>query len=192
MTTPTPGELIQFDQVLKGDRLTFLTRDNGFDGSGDDIERTGIVTLKTDKAIDLHVGGGIHVFRNGKDRIEGAGARLLRSEWYGRCVRLAERGRLPYEADFVVYVDFGTIVWAMWTPDPVKAAAPQSLADTIHHPANSDAELIATMQRQTRAQGYSNSGWVMGSGSNPGDYVGASKREAMATLRAIVAEHFRK
>lgn len=81
---------VDFDQVQEGDTLTFLTADNGFGGSGNFVSRTGVVFRKTGKVIDLNVGGGTPVFRNGKSRIEGATARLCRADWSRRSVRYAD------------------------------------------------------------------------------------------------------
>lgn len=82
--------ILHFDQVEVGDKLTFQTRDNGFGGSGGFIDRDGVVFRKTDKVVDLTVDGGIGVFKNGKNRIEGGTARLRKADWYDRQVRRSE------------------------------------------------------------------------------------------------------
>lgn len=91
MTQPNLTPVVHFDEVKINDRITFLTRDNGYGGSGDHIERTGTVTRKTDKVVDLYVGGGTHVFERGKDRLLGATARLRKTDWYDRSPRRADR-----------------------------------------------------------------------------------------------------
>jgi hypothetical protein len=88
--------VVHFDEVEVNDKITFRTRDNGFGGSGDFIERTGTVIRKTDKVVDLYVGGGIAVFAldsrgRGRESVQGATARLRKAEWYDRSPRRAAK-----------------------------------------------------------------------------------------------------
>lgn len=89
-------ERIDFDNVSVGDELVFATADNGFTGSGNFVDRSGIVTGKTDRTVTLRVVGNNpfadQVFRNGKARGLGRTARLRRTDWGRRAVRLARKG----------------------------------------------------------------------------------------------------
>jgi hypothetical protein len=88
-----------FAQAAIGDEIRFLTRDNGFGGTGESIERTGTITAKTDVSITVYVGGGEWVFRavgnHGKTSLRGATARIRRADWSGRDPRLIRRKSMP-------------------------------------------------------------------------------------------------
>lgn len=80
---------IGFKNVSVGDRLTFATRDNGYGGSGDMIDRTGTVTTITAKTVTVRLDNpnSVRVFEGGRSRTYGLTARLRAADWYGRSVR---------------------------------------------------------------------------------------------------------
>lgn len=81
------GELIDFSEVRKGDRLTFRTRDNGFGGAGGFIDRTGTVRTVTAKSVVVE---GVPALRFPTWPAESSGTALLRrADWYDRQPRLA-------------------------------------------------------------------------------------------------------
>lgn len=83
------AEPIGFGDVNIGDRLVFATRDNGFGGTGDLIDRTGVVTSATEKTVTVELDNPtpIRAFEGGKARTYGLTARLRAAHWYGRSVR---------------------------------------------------------------------------------------------------------
>ncbi|WP_160051183.1 hypothetical protein [Nocardiopsis sp. FR26] len=93
------NEPVNFEDVQIGDTLTFCNRDNGFGGSGNRINRTGVVTGKTEKTVTVKVTGhnplAVGVFTlnsrgHGKEVTYGATARLRASTWNDRQVRRVE------------------------------------------------------------------------------------------------------
>lgn len=86
-TSRTAGEPIAFADVQVGDVVTFATRDNGFGGSGDLLDRTGTVTTKTEKTVIV---SGVEILRYAEyGHTNTRTARLRKADWYDRCVRLA-------------------------------------------------------------------------------------------------------
>lgn len=71
--------MIAFTDVREGDRLSFLTSNNGYDGTGRPVKRIGTVTRVTTKTVAVDCG----------DNPWGKRAVLRRSAWSSRCpVRL--------------------------------------------------------------------------------------------------------
>ena len=83
--TRKPGQDLAFTDVKVGDHITFLTRDNGFGGSGGQIKRDGTVKSVTDKTVTVE---GVRMLRWSNNWT--GTARLRRADWYDRSVRLAE------------------------------------------------------------------------------------------------------
>lgn len=87
------GQVIHFDDVEVGDLVTFSTRDNGFDGTGGVIDRTGPVVAKTAKTVTV---GDVAPLRYPTWPAEPTyTARLRRADWYDRGVRYAGRQQPP-------------------------------------------------------------------------------------------------
>ncbi|WP_060888045.1 hypothetical protein [Streptomyces caniscabiei] len=98
MTTMTENktetfEPVTFQDVREGDRVRFVTANNGFGGDGGDLWRTGTVTKVTDKTVTVEITGhnplAEDVFRGGKSRKLGRTARLRQADWHHRCVSKA-------------------------------------------------------------------------------------------------------
>jgi hypothetical protein len=79
--------VISFDEVQVGQTLVFQTIDNGFGGGGDFYDRSGVVISKTERTVTL---GGVRRGRQWQENFSGT-ARLRRSDWYRRNVRLDEK-----------------------------------------------------------------------------------------------------
>lgn len=121
-------EPVDFKDLNVGDTVTFLTADNGFTGSGQFVNREGIVISKTDKSITVRVVGSNPLMDGWKNR----SANLRQADWSRRCVRLvAKADNLPFDAEHVVYADFGHTVEALWTADPRTCCRPQACCE--HH-----------------------------------------------------------
>ncbi|ELP67664.1 hypothetical protein STRTUCAR8_08534 [Streptomyces turgidiscabies Car8] len=75
---PETFEPVDFSNVHEGDRLQFVTANNGFDG-GDQVWRTGRVTKVTAKTVTVDC----------DSSLLGRGARLRRADWPYRCVSKA-------------------------------------------------------------------------------------------------------
>lgn len=71
-------EPVAFTDVREGDRVQFVTANNGFDG-GDQVWRTGTVTRVTDKSATVDC----------DTNVIGKTARLRRADWHYRCVSKA-------------------------------------------------------------------------------------------------------
>lgn len=189
----TTSEPVGFADVNVGDTLTFFTRDNGYGGTGNSVRREGVVTSKTAKSVTLRVVGENpfreNVFRNGKGHELGRTARIRRNDWGSRIGgRTANVEKLPYDAEHAIYADHGHSVDAMWTPSPEQAKDPNGI--NILDRANECVEMIATIERRYKADGYNESGWFIRPAGYGWDYAGANKREAMKALRAAVADYF--
>lgn len=98
MTTMTENKTETFEpaafaDVHEGDRVRFVTANNGFGSDGGDLWRTGTVTKVTDKTVTVEVTGpnplAEDVFRGGKSRKLGRTARLRQADWHHRCVSKA-------------------------------------------------------------------------------------------------------
>lgn len=86
-------EPVTFQDVHEGDRVRFVTANNGFGSDGGDLWRTGTVTKVTDKTATVEITGpnplAEDVFRGGKSRKLGRTARLRQADWHHRCVSKA-------------------------------------------------------------------------------------------------------
>jgi hypothetical protein len=84
---------VEFGNVHEGDRVQFVTANNGFGSSGDDLWRTGTVVKVTEKTVTVEITGhnplAEDVFRDGKSRKLGRTARLRQADWPRRCVNKA-------------------------------------------------------------------------------------------------------
>lgn len=92
----------------------------------------------------------------------------------------------PYDADHVSVIDDGHHVTALWTPDPAQAANPRGI-DLIDR-ANENVELIATLRRVYKKDGWPYSGWLI-IDTVGGDFA-PNKREAMKALRHTINGYF--
>lgn len=95
-TTENKNETFQpvtFQDVREGDRVQFVTANNGFGSDGGDLWRTGTVTKVTTKTVTVEITGpnplAEDVFRDGKSRKLGRTARLRQADWHHRCVSKA-------------------------------------------------------------------------------------------------------
>lgn len=79
---------------------------------------------------------------------------------------------------------------AMWTPDAEQAKDPKGI-DIIDR-ANESVEMIASIERRYKSDGYSEGGWFIRASGYGWDYAAPNKREAMKALRAAVAGYFNR
>jgi hypothetical protein len=186
---------VAFSDVHEGDHLRFVTANNGFGSSGEDLWRTGTVIKVTDKTVTVEITGSnplaVDVFVSGKSRKLGRTARLRRADWHYRCVSKAvtdQPARRPFNAENVQYVDEGRFVTAVWCSDP--AIAPEvALENLLRRDLPYEVEVVAEATRFYKSEGANHSGWVVSCGPNYGDSL-PNKREAMKHLRWAVAERF--
>lgn len=86
-------EPVTFQDVHEGDRVRFVTANNGFGSDGGDLWRTGTVIKVTAKTVTVEITGhnplAEDVFRDGKSRKLGRTARLRQADWHHRCVSKA-------------------------------------------------------------------------------------------------------
>lgn len=191
-------EPVAFSDVHEGDRLRFVTANNGFGSSGEDLWRTGTVIKVTEKTATVEITGpnplAEDVFVGGKSRKLGRTARLRRADWHYRCVSKAtteKPARRPYNAENVQYVDQGNIVTAVWCSDPTIApeVALENDLCSIAGDVPYEVVVIAEATRFYKSEGADFSGWVVSCGLNYGDSI-PNKREAMRHLRWTVADRF--
>jgi hypothetical protein len=180
---PTMSETfkpVDFCDVHAGDAVSFSRRDNGFDGSGDILRRTGVVIKVTDKTVTVEC----------SDSWGRTGV-LRRANWHERSVnRVRTADRRPYRAESVQVVDMGHTVWALYIPDPEQAKDPRHVAENILDRSKyDDVEMIASMTRQYKRDGGAVSGWIVDGAGGWGDGV-PNKRQAMIGLRAVIRDHF--
>jgi hypothetical protein len=192
---------VDFADIAEGDTLLFTTRDNGFGGSGDFIERTGTVTKVTAKTVTVKVVGSNpfaeNVFSGGKSRELGRTAVLRLADWYGRSVRRLvtdEPRRREFTEENIQYVHERGQVTAVFIADPKLARDPKAALDAWMNSGLVDDAGVqpvaeATLFRQT--EGASFSGWVVRRGLEYADQV-PNKAEAMEQLRLAVAQHFNR
>lgn len=179
MTATTKAEPVDFDAVHPGDRITFLTSDNGYGADGTPYERTGIVRTKTNKSITV---------RCESNRL-GNTAQITRSTWRRRAVRRVEKpSRLPYAAHTVQYVDHGFSVIAIWVSDP-NVSASEAYDNLLRRDLPYEVEVIAEATRFCKSEGAAFSGWVIRTGLDYTDPI-KRKREALKHLRDAVAARF--
>lgn len=193
MSTDTTGTPIDFDALNPGDRVAFATRDNGFGGSGDWIDRTGTVTGKTDKTVTVQVHDPVRqeVFERGKARTYGLTARLTRRTWTDRRVRLLEAlDTVPRDAEHVVHLEL-TNDWivAVYTSDPNLSGRPDALRKA-YYDNDPRVEELAQATRYRLSRGHSFPGWVItGQADQMTDPI-ARKPEAFMNLDMVAREAF--
>lgn len=192
-------EPVDFSNVHEGDTVQFVTANNGFGSSGEDLWRTGTVIKVTEKTVTVEITGpnplAEDVFRGGKSRKLGRTACLRGADWHSRCVSRAvteKPARRPYNAANVQYVESagGKIVTAVWVSDPAVDPA-EALENILRTDLPYEVEVIAEATRFYKNEGADFSGWVVSShgGLNYGDPL-PNKREAMKHLRWSVADRF--
>lgn len=188
-------EGVDFSKVHEGDTVRFVTANNGFGSSGEDLWRTGTVTKVTEKTVTVEITGpnplAEDVFVGGKSRKLGRTARLRRADWHYRCVSklVTEKpARRPYNAANVQIVDEGAIVTAVWVSDPTVAPA-VALENILNRDLPYEVEVIATATRFLKKEGAGFSGWVVHSGHDYTDPI-PNKPAAMAALRDSINEYF--
>ena len=98
--------------------------------------------------------------------------------------------RVPYDAKHVVLIDEGHRVTALWTPDADQAANPASI-DLLDR-ANDAVEVIATIRRVYKSEGWNVSGWLIDLPQEQvlGDFAASNKRDAMRVLRNAITAYF--
>lgn len=170
---------VDFSNVHEGDTVSFNRRDNGFDGSGDILRRTGTVIKVTEKTVTVEC-----------DDLWGKAGVLRRANWHERCVQRSRKAaRRPYNAGNVQIVDQGLTVVALYIPDPEQAKAPEQVWDNITDRAYEAVEVVATMRRFYKSEGAMYSGWIVESGLNRGEPI-PNKGEAMEQLHYVIADYF--
>lgn len=178
---PETFEPVSFKDVRKGDTVSFSRRDNGFDGSGGILRRTGTVTKVTDKTVTVECND-----RWGKTGV------LRRADWHERDMHRSTKppATRPYDAEHVQIVDEGTIVTALYIPDPEQAKDPQAVLDA---PPTMDSawevEIVAEATRFYKKDGADFSGWIVRSRQDYTDPI-PNKRAAMTHLRDAIADYF--
>jgi hypothetical protein len=83
-------------------------------------------------------------------------------------------------------IDEGDMVTAVWWADP-SMTAEQALERVIDR--TLEIEIVSVATRYLRSEGASFRGWIVRSGSNHTDPIGA-KRSAMVEMRRQVREYF--
>lgn len=174
-------DCVDFANLNLGDRVSFLTANNGFGEAGTPFERIGTVLTKTDATIVIAC----------ESNLIGDTARLTRRAWSERSVRRIEKAaKQPYRAESVQIVDMGHTVWALYIPDPEQANDPQHVADNLLRPEYRDVEVLATMRRFYKKDGANFSGWIVeGPDGGYSDDI-SHKRQAMSGLRYAIAAYF--
>lgn len=98
----------------------------------------------------------------------------------------------PYNAKSVQYVDQGTIVTALYIPDPQQAEDPAHVLENILDRSKYESvEIVAEATRFYKSEGADFSGWVVRCNQNPSDPI-PNKRDAMRELRWAVADYFER
>jgi hypothetical protein len=185
---------VGFNDVREGDRVQFVTANNGF-GGGDDVWRTGTVVKVTDKTVTVEITGhnplAENVFVGGKSRKLGRTASLRRAEWQRRCVSKAvaeQPARRPYSAENVRIVDGGAVVSAVWVSDPTVDPA-VALENILRRDLPYEVEVVAEATRSYKRDGADFSGWVVASRNNYSDPI-PNRRDAMRELRFSIRDYF--
>lgn len=185
-TTDETFEPVDFSNVHEGDRVQFVTANNGFDG-GDDVWRTGTVTKVTDKTVTVDC----------DSNLLGKVARLRRADWHYRCVSRAvaeQPARRPYNAENVQYVDEGNFVTAVWCSDP--SIEPKTALDNILRSFAEEVPYevvqIAEATRHFKREGADFSGWIISRGVDYSTEPIAQKRDAIKELRGWVEGCFER
>lgn len=174
-------EPVDFSNVHEGDRVQFVTTENGFDGRGT-YWRTGTVTKVTEKTVRVDCDDAL------------GRAVLRRDDWGSRCVNKSTQppARRPYNAENVQYVDQGNIVTAVWCSDP--AVDPETALDNILRSFAEEVPYevvqIAEAMRHFKREGADFSGWIISQGNNYSTEPIAQKRDAVKQLRLWVEGYF--
>jgi hypothetical protein len=181
MTATETFEPADFSAINLGDRVRFVTADNGYGGSGDGVWRTGTVTKVTTKTITVACDG----------NWMGATAVLRRATWNYRAVSRAAAKRTPYNAESVAIVDDGHTVAALYIPNPDDAKNPQLVWGNIADRRYEFVEVVATMKKISKNDGAEFTGWIV-QGADPYNYSEpiATKSEALRQLRTEIADYF--
>lgn len=179
-------EPVDFSKVHEGDRLQFVTNENGFNGRGL-YSRTGTVVKVTEKTARV-------VCDDAVLRVKRDIAVLRRSDWHYREVRKAvtdQPARRPFNAENVQYVDDGLIVTAVWVSDP--AIDPTvALENILHRDLPYEVVQIAEAARHFKREGADFSGWVISRGNDYSDLPIARKRDAIKALHNWVEGYFER
>lgn len=177
--------------VHEGDRLQFITRDTGFNGSGLYV-RTGTVVKVNEKTIRVSCDAVSEYAEP-----ETAVLRKHLSSWVSRDVRrvVTEKpARRPYNAENVQYVDQGNIVTAVWCSDPT--VDPETALDndllSFAGKVPYEVETIAEATRFYRSEGASFSGWIVSCGTNYSTEPAKRKPDAVKELRYWVEGYFNR
>lgn len=177
-------EPVDFSNVHEGDRIQFVTANNGFDG-GDDVWRTGTVVKVT--AATVVVTCGSHWFGSK------AVLRKYQPAWNARCVSKAvteQPARRPYNAENVQIVDQGLVMTALYIPDPEQAKDPKYVLEHITDSRYAGVEVVAVATRHFKTEGASASGWFIRSGLDHGSEGYPNKRDMREALRLTIRDYF--
>lgn len=169
-------EAASFADFKVGDRIHFVTKDNGYGGSGDCVWRTGTVARVTEKTITVDCDSNWY----------GNRAVIRRSDWSGRCPMRTAAKRTPYAPNGVQIVDDGGFVTALWVADPSMTAA-EALDKILNR--ELEIEVVSEATRYTRRDGASFSGWIVRSGVDHTDPI-PTKHAAMAAMRDQINAYF--
>lgn len=180
-------EPVDFSNVHEGDRVQFVTTENGFNGRGT-YWRTGSVTKVTEKTVRVECD-------DAPTRVKRDIAVLRASDWGSRAVNKAvneKPARRPYNAENVRYVDQGAIVTAVWCSDPTvdPETALENDLRSLTGDVPYEVEVIAEATRYFRTEGAGFSGWIIRRGSDYSTEPIKRKLDAMKELRGWVDGHF--
>lgn len=103
---------------------------------------------------------------------------------------MAATEKVPYDAKHAIYADRGHSVHAMWAPNAEQATDPNGIDITDR--ANEAVEMIASIERRYKVDGYEEGGWFICTSGYGWDYAAPNKREAMKALRDAVSEYFNR
>lgn len=177
-------EPVDFSDVHVGDRVQFVTANNGF-GGGDQVWRTGKVTRVTDRTVTVDC----------DSSLLGRAARLRRADWHYRCVSKAiteQPARRPYNAENVQYVDEGNFITAVWCSDP--SIDPKTALDNILRSFMEEVPYevvqIAEATRHFKREGAGFSGWIISRGNDYSTEPIKRKSDAVKQLHLWVEGHF--
>jgi hypothetical protein len=176
MTEAETFEPACFTDFKVGDRIRFVSANNGFGQTGEDVIRTGTVTRITEKTITVDCDWNTY----------GARAMIRRVDWDARCPTRAAATRTPYAPHAVQIVDSGDIVTAVWSADPAMTGT-EALDKVLNR--NLEIEIVAEATRYTRREGAMFSGWIVRSGLTHTDPI-PTRRAAMAAMRDQINTYF--
>ena len=173
---------VDFSDVIEGDRLSFVTNDNGYGGRGV-YERTGHIQRITANTVTVAC-------------VDGTTATLRRSDWRSRSPK-KDHGeapvRRPRDAAHVQIVHEPGLVTALYIPDPEMARNPRAVLDAPPSMENyrkyEEVETVATAERHYRRDGADFTGWIVSSGNDYGDPI-PNKKEALEKLHLVIADYF--